>query len=84
MRVFASHGANLGQALVYAKHLFAQEGKLVFTTGHKAKGREWDTVFIVDNHLLRSGEDQEDNLAYVMATRSANQLYYIDSRMVTP
>lgn len=83
MRVFASHGATLGQAMIYAKHLFEQDGKLTFTTGHKAKGREWDTVFILDRHLLRAGEDQEDNLAYVMATRSANQLYYLDSTTVT-
>ena len=78
MRVFARHGANLDQAMAYAKHLFAQEGTLTFTTGHKAKGREWDVVFVVDDHLL--GEDeQERNLAYVMATRSADQLYYIKS-----
>ena len=78
MRVFARHGSNLDQAMAYAKHLFAQEGTLTFTTGHKAKGREWDVVFIVDDHLL--GEDeQERNLAYVMATRSADQLYYVKS-----
>ena len=78
MRVFARHGSNLDQAMAYAKHLFAQEGTLTFTTGHKAKGREWDVVFVVDDHLL--GEDeQERNLAYVMATRSADQLYYIKS-----
>jgi ATP-dependent exoDNAse (exonuclease V) beta subunit len=79
MRVFAEHGTNLGQAIRYAEHLFAQQGSLRLMTGHKSKGLEWDTVYILDEFLCRDDE-QDLNLRYVMATRSKDRLYYINSR----
>lgn len=81
MRVFAEHGETLGQAIAYASHLFSQSGNLVFTTGHKAKGLEWNCVYVLDSWLLGDTE-QDRNLAYVMATRSADRLYYINSAEV--
>jgi superfamily I DNA/RNA helicase len=83
MKVFAEHGTNLATSIAYAEHLFAQRGKLTFTTGHKAKGLEWPTVFILDSWLLGDTE-QDKNLAYVMATRSADRLYYVNSEQVKP
>lgn len=78
MRVFADRGTNLSQAIAYAEHLFKQEGKIRFTTGHKAKGLEWDIVFHLDPWLL--GDDEQDrNLSYVISTRSASQLFTINS-----
>lgn len=81
MKVFAEHGTNLATSIAYAEHLFAQRGKLTFTTGHKAKGLEWPQVFILDSWLLGDTE-QDKNLAYVMATRSADRLYYVNSEQV--
>lgn len=81
MRVFATQGSNLTQAIAYAEHLFAQQGKIRFTTGHKAKGMEWDIVFALDSWLLGDGE-QERNLSYVISTRSASQLFFVDSNAV--
>lgn len=78
MRVFAEHGETLAQALAYADHLFGQKGKLTFTTGHKAKGLEWDTVYHLDPWLLGASE-QDKNLAYVISTRSADRLFEINS-----
>ena len=82
MRVFASHGENLGQAIRYAEHLFAQDsGQLHFITGHKAKGLEFPSVFHLDPFLLRETE-QDRNLSYVISTRSSDQLYTISSNNI--
>ncbi len=79
MRVFASFGATLGQAISYAEHLFAQRGTIRLLTGHKAKGLEWQTVYILDQGLIGHSE-QELNLRYVMETRSQDRLFYINSQ----
>lgn len=78
MRVFAEHGADLGQATRYAEHIFAQKGSIRLLTGHKAKGLEFPTVYFLDPHLCR--EDEQDlNLKYVIETRAMENLYYINS-----
>ena len=79
MLVFAEYGKTLGEALAYANHIFAQQGTIQLMTGHKAKGLEFDNVFHLDPELIRSG-DQEDNLRYVISTRSKDKLYEINSR----
>lgn len=78
MKVFLEHGRTLGEAIRYAEHLFAQTGSIRLTTGHKAKGLEWDTVYHLDPWILGDG-DQEDNLRYVIQTRSKNRYFEIDS-----
>lgn len=79
MSVFASFGSTLGQAVAYAEHLFKQQGTIKLTTGHKAKGHEWDTVYHLDPWLL-GDEEQELNLRYVITTRAAKELYEINSK----
>ena len=79
MLVFASYGKTLGEALAYANHIFAQQGTIQLMTGHKAKGLEFDNVFHLDPWLIKTG-DQEDNLKYVVSTRSKNMLYEINSK----
>lgn len=78
MKVFAKAGANLGQAIGYAEHVFKQDGKLLLTSGHKAKGLEWDTVIHLDPDLCRNDE-QDRNLRYVIQTRSAHRLIEVNS-----
>lgn len=81
MKVFASHGDSLGQAIAYAEHLFAQTGSIRLLTGHKAKGLEFPTVYFLDPWLIR--EDEQDlNLKYVIETRAMDRLYYVDSRAI--
>lgn len=79
MKVFASHGVTLGQAIAYAEHLFAQRGTIRLMTGHKAKGLEFPTVYFLDPWLCRDDE-QDLNLKYVCETRAMDRLYYINSR----
>ena len=64
--------------------LFADDIKGVITlcSGHKAKGREWDTVYILQtspiNKPMQDWEYvQEDNLRYVMGTRAKATLVLV-------
>jgi|SRR5882672_919798 len=78
MKVFAGFGKTLGLAIDHAEHLFKQRGTITLTTGHKAKGLEFDVVYHLDRWLCR-GDDQDKNLAYVITTRARRELYEIDS-----
>jgi superfamily I DNA/RNA helicase len=82
MRVFASYGEDLSKAMAHVKWLFEQQGTIQLSTGHKAKGQEWNTVYHLDPRLIGSDE-QELNLRYVITTRSADQLYMINSEAIT-
>lgn len=80
MKVFAEHGRDLGQAIAYAEHVLKADGKVLLTTGHKAKGMEWERVVHLDPWLVRKHPDEQNkNLDYVIATRSSNALVEIDS-----
>jgi ATP-dependent DNA helicase UvrD/PcrA len=84
MRVFAERGKTLGQACAYAEHLFKQQGRIYLTTGHKAKGLEWSTVYHLDPWHVRRGKpsEQDQNLDYVISTRSRDRLIEIDSENI--
>ena len=55
---------------------------LTLSTIHKAKGREWETVYWLDREgtlpspyaTQKWQQDQEDNLCYVAATRAKSSL----------
>jgi DNA helicase II / ATP-dependent DNA helicase PcrA len=83
MKVFAEHGRDLEQAIAYAEHLFKQEGSITLTTGHKAKGLEWPTVIHLDPWLVRRKRTEQDqNLDYVISTRSSDTLIEVDSEAI--
>lgn len=82
LRIFAQQGETLGDAIAYANHLFSSQGPIQLMTGHKSKGLEFDIVFFLDQHLIRTDADesgQEKNLRYVIQTRAKQQLIYVDS-----
>src|SRR5712664_1395774 len=80
MRVFAKQGTTLSNAIAYAEHIFKQEGTILLTTGHKAKGLEWPNVIHLDPWLMRKEpSSQNKNLDYVVSTRSSDRLTEIDS-----
>lgn len=74
--VFINEAESLGGAIALARDVFNSSGKTDLATGHKAKGAEWNDVFILDPHLL-DDEGQDLNLAYVLATRAKRSLTYI-------
>lgn len=83
MRVFATRGKTLGQAITYAEHLFKQHGRILLSTGHKAKGLEWSNVIHLDPWLVRKDPtEQNRNLDYVISTRSRYLLTEIDSEAI--
>lgn len=79
LRIFVDTGDTLGDAIAYAEHLFNSQGPIQLMTGHKAKGLEFDVVFVLDQHLIRMDEQQDQNLRYVMQTRAKQSLYYVNS-----
>ena len=76
LRVFASFGKTLSEAIAYAEHLFAAAGPINLMSGHKSKGLEFDTVYHLDPHRIPSPyaesldeQEQELNVRYVIETR---------------
>ena len=56
-------------------------GMITLSTGHKAKGLEWNVVFHLDSHLIKAEKDtQEANLLYVINTRAKKKLTFVDSK----
>lgn len=91
LRVFAEYGATLGAAIAWAENLFKATGTVLLMTGHKAKGLEFDTVFILDpwripsKWALKAAElgdpsklQQERNLEYVMQTRAMKEMFLVN------
>lgn len=79
LRVFSGFGSTLASSIAYAEDLFRRQGTILLTTIHKAKGLEWDTVYILDEWLIGKDEEQEKNLRYVGQTRAKERLFYVDS-----
>ncbi len=83
MRVFAKQGKDLRGAIAYAEHIFKQQGSILLTTGHKAKGLEWPNVIHLDPWLVRKNPSQQDNnIDYVVSTRSSVRLTEIESDQI--
>lgn len=76
LRIFIEAGDDLGQAIAYAKRLLEASGTIEMSTIHRSKGLEWDDVFILDESLI-STREQDPNLRYVAQTRSKLNLTYI-------
>jgi len=86
MREFAKQSANPYDVVSTIDNVFSdtKEGT-IFSTVHKAKGLEAETVYIIRPDLLpliRKDQkewelDQEHNLKYVALTRSTNKLVFV-------
>lgn len=58
--------------------LFGDEGDaLVFSSVHRAKGLEWERVFLVADSFRPSRSREEENLWYVALTRAKRELVYV-------
>jgi superfamily I DNA/RNA helicase len=77
IQVFFEQASSLGGAIAYAERLLTTAGGIKLMTGHKAKGLEWDNVYILDRHLVNLQRGQDRNLLYVMMTRSKQNLTYL-------
>lgn len=87
LRVFAETGVTSEEAKAYAKLLFSAEGPINLMTGHKSKGLEFETVFFLDQHLIRTNPErnspdqlkQELNLRFVIMSRAQDSLFFVRS-----
>ena len=94
IRVFmdeAGPHAGIGTLIQSIEGLFGDgadmRGMVTCSTVHKAKGMEWDRVFVLDADTLMPSRwarqawemQQEDNLCYVAATRAKKELRYVSS-----
>jgi len=90
-RMIISETQNLGEAMEMCDEIFDKsQGKLVLTSGHRSKGFEWNEVWHLDPHRLPSKYAlqqskqgfpgalyQEENLLYVIETRTKDKLFMI-------
>lgn len=77
LTVFANQGATLGEAIAYAEHILSAKGPITLMSIHKAKGLEWNDVFLLDRDLIRLDYVQEQNLLYVGITRAKETLTFV-------
>jgi len=70
----------VAQVVARIEEIFADKaGKdvLLFSSTHKAKGLEWDRVFMLDWTFRPQRGIEEENLWYVAVTRAKNTLYLV-------
>lgn len=85
LRVFLSSASTVGGLIQEIEQLFQDNGSgVTLSTIHKAKGMEWERVFILDAPELMpckwaSNLQEELNLCYVAATRAQKGLIYVCS-----
>lgn len=77
MALFLQEAETLGGAIAYAERLIATAGGIKLMTVHKAKGLEWDNVYILDRQLVNLQRSQDRNLLYVAMTRAKQNLTYL-------
>lgn len=82
MRLFTSKAKSPTEAILLVERIFSTKGSITLLTGHKAKGLEYPIVYHLDPHLIGTTQ-QENNLSYVISTRSSDQLYEIESKRIT-
>ncbi len=81
MRIFAASSRTLSEAIARAEFVLRQDGPITLITGHKAKGLEWKTIYHLDPWLIGDSE-QEQNLRYVIQTRTKEAYFEIDSKAI--
>lgn len=78
--IFANRSETVGEMIDNIKMVFdgTEEGEIMLSTVHKAKGLEAPNVFILATERMPhpKGGHEENNICYVAITRAQNNLYY--------
>jgi len=88
IRALATGCGSIPDLLSTIKALFSSKHGALLSTIHKAKGREWPTVYILRADLIGGRRNQtawqaaqERNLHYVAVTRAQQRLIYIQEEV---
>jgi len=89
LNIFLQHAETIDELCRDITNLFdeSKKGLLTLATIHKAKGLEWETVWLLDFHKLLPSKwaaqgwqlQQEKNLQYVAVTRAKLNLFFIET-----
>lgn len=77
LRVIASDSDSVKELKDRIESLFSEEvdaKTVLLSSVHKAKGLEWDRVFVLEETFNESRGQEEKNIAYVAKTRARNHL----------
>lgn len=76
---FAEDSKKVDEMLIKIQGIFEDESQkeITFSTVHRAKGLEADSVYILEPKLLRTDSFENSNVAYVAYTRSKKILGFI-------
>ena len=81
INIFVKKATTVGGIIEEIKRVFDNndEGEIMLSTVHKAKGLEADNVYILATERMPHplGGKEENNIAYVAITRAKNNLFYI-------
>lgn len=50
---------------------------VILSSVHKAKGREWDRVYVIEKTFKKNGAGEEQNIYYVAITRAKQELIFV-------
>lgn len=82
IRAFVLDADSLSQLQDKIEYLFVDvpaEDQILASSVHKAKGLEWDRVWLLQESLYRRGWSQEEaNINYVAITRAKSSLYVVE------
>lgn len=80
INIFASRSETVGQMIENIKLVFdgTEEGEIMLSTVHKAKGLEAPNVFLLATERMPhpKGGHEENNICYVAITRAQENLFY--------
>ncbi|NCX68785.1 MAG: hypothetical protein EBW93_06710 [Betaproteobacteria bacterium] len=79
--IFVKKATTVGGIIEEIKRVFDgnDEGEIMLSTVHKAKGLEADNVYILATERMPHpyGNKEENNICYVAITRAKKNLFYV-------
>lgn len=82
IRAFILDAESMSQLQDKIEYLFVdvpEEDQILASSVHKAKGLEWDRVWLMQESLYRRGDNPEErNIEYVAITRAKSSLYIVE------
>lgn len=77
----AASCSNVREVADKIKRMFSDDGnfasRVTLASTHKAKGKEWDRVYVLRDTYMRRQTTEEANLLYVAITRAKKELVYV-------